>query len=317
MRLGYQKDFLAPYTINLPAPGLALSGDVLQPETQPEGESVVAYIHYSLIMSKSTKQALYSAANVDNQQQQSITGSKGRKWFVDQRIGAEHQITQQAYRHSPWDRGHLTRRTAVTWGDHPTALAASNDSCAYSNASMQHKHFNEDEWRLPETAVSKFSLAKADKLTVMTGPIFTVCDRFYSQGLTMAPVRIPSGFWKTMTYVNDQNQLVTAAYIMFQDTDTLKTVKAKSRIQLRHFRVTTTELQLWTGLEFDHQMFDSNPLQFYSGPEVIKIKQFKQLTNSTQALLAAGVANSAAIKEARDKMELQQLYDLIDELSWY
>nr|WP_232525258.1 DNA/RNA non-specific endonuclease [Motilimonas pumila] len=183
---------------------------------------------------------------------------------------------------------------------------------------MQHAHFNEDEWRLPETAVSKFAFAKDDKLIVMTGPIFTICDRFFSRGMGFSPVRIPSGFWKTMSYIDaGSNKLVTAAFIIFQDIDTLKTVKAKSRIQLRHFRVTTTELQLWTGLEFDHQMFDSNPLRFYSGPEVIKVNQFSELSTATQGLLAAGVANADAVREARSLMSLQQVYDLIDELSWY
>ncbi|RJG42396.1 DNA/RNA non-specific endonuclease [Motilimonas pumila] len=115
IRSGYQADFLSPYSILLPSPNLALAGDVLQPPNLPAGETVIPYVHYSLVMSKSNKQALYSAANVDNAKGQLISGSKGRKWFIDQHVGFDNQISNFAYRQSPWDRGHLTRRTAVTW----------------------------------------------------------------------------------------------------------------------------------------------------------------------------------------------------------
>lgn len=317
MRNGYEKHFFSNYSIDLPELTLSLEGDILQPPGLAQGQKVVPYIHYSLMMSKSTKQAIYSAANVDNSSQVTISGSKGRKWFIDERVGRDNQITNDAYTKTPWDRGHLTRRTAITWGGYDMALAASNDSCAYTNASMQHKRFNEDEWRVPELAVSKFKLAKDNKLVVMTGPIFTTCDRFFTKGMGFEPVRIPSGFWKTITYVDLTGDLVTSAYIFFQDTDTLKTTKAKQRIQLRNFRVTTTELQLWTGLVFDSKMFESNPLKFYDGPETIRLNEFKDLSTKAKALLAAGVATTSAVKAARHKMKLNSLYELVEELSWY
>lgn len=317
MRNGYQKKFLSQYSIELPTPSLSLLGDVLQPPGLADGEVVVPYIHYSLLMSKSTKQALYSAANVDNSAQQIVSGRKGRKWFIDERVGRENQVTNDAYRKSPWDRGHLTRRTAITWGDCNTALAASNDSCAYTNASMQHKEFNEDEWRLPEKAIANFQLAKDDKLIVMTGPVFTTCDRFFTKSLGFDPVRIPSGFWKTVTYINHDEQLVTAAYIFFQDMDALSLDDAKNRMVLKNARITTTELQLWTGLAFDQQMFDSNPLKFYSGPESLKLANFKELSDVTKGLLAAGIVEGSAYEEAKYTLALDALYELIDDISWY
>ena len=219
MRNGYQKDFLGKsFIINLPEPDLALQSDILTPPGLPEKEVVVPYIHYSLIMSKSTKQALYSAANVDLEQMEiKVSGAKGRKWFYDNRVGKDNQITNEAYTGTQWDRGHLTRRTAVTWGESESFITkASNDSCAYTNASMQHKNFNEDEWRAIETLVSKFKLAS--KLVVMTGPIFTIADRFFIRNYDDFPVRIPSAFWKIISYVDSKTgKLSTQAYIFFQD----------------------------------------------------------------------------------------------------
>lgn len=68
---------------------------------------------------------------------------------------------------------------------------------------MQHKKFNEDEWRAVELLVSEFKLA--NKITVITGPVFTRTDRFYIKEFDDYPVRIPSAFWKIISYV-DRNQ---------------------------------------------------------------------------------------------------------------
>lgn len=319
MRKGYQASFLGNNSaIKLPQPSLAISDDILQPPGLLNNAVVVDYIHYSLIMSKSTKQALYSAANIDIEHEEKVPSRKGRKWFIDPRIGKDNQITNSAYKHSPWDRGHLTRRTAVTWGDASLALAASNDSCSYANASMQHANFNEDEWRLPERTVAKFTRAKDKKLTVMTGPIFSTCDRFFTKNLGFDPVRIPCGFWKTLTYIhNKTDKLITNAYIFFQDINAIKTEKNSSRTNLKYFAVTTSELQLWTGLEFDKAMFDSNPLKFYSGPEVIEVNLNSELSDESEATLSAGIVDESSIHEARTSIKLEELYELVEEISWY
>jgi endonuclease G len=318
MRKGYESNFLGSnHEIKLPEPGLSLQSDILQPPGLPDGEVVVPYINYSLIMSRSTKQALYSAANVDLDKMQKVPSKKGRKWFTDDRVGRENQIPNYPYQGTQWDRGHLTRRTAVTWGvDVPFATKASNDSCAYTNACMQHKNFNEDEWRTVEVLVSKFKLA--DKLTVMTGPIFTTADRFYIKEFDDYPVRIPSAFWKIIAYVDKQQKLNTQAYIFFQDVPSVKSSRARARLELKDLQVTTTEVSLWTGLEFDPVLFDTNPLQFYSGPESISTKKHKEiLTKDPNTLqLDEGIVGEGSINSAREQFPLEDFYALIDEISW-
>lgn len=318
MREGYQKDFLGSnFTINLPRPNLALQGDILQPPGLPDGEYVIPYIHYSLLMSRSTKQALYSAANVNLDAMKKTPSGKGRKWFYDSRVGRKNQTPNYPYIGTQWDRGHLTRRTAVTWGDSPEfVLRASNDSCAYTNASMQHKNFNEDEWRAVELLVSRFTESR--KLSVITGPIFTIADRFFIKEFGDEPVRIPSGFWKIITYVNRQNKLTTQAYIFFQDVPSVKSSKARARLRLKDMQVTTTEVSFWTGLEFDQALFDTNPLKFYSGPESIRAKHLKALLNKDPDFLALdeGIVDQESIKNARERFPIDEFYALIDEISW-
>jgi endonuclease G len=318
MRDGYDPKFLGnQHEIKLPEPGLVLQSDVLQPPKLPDGETVVPYVHYSLLMSKSTKQALYSAANVDSTQEQSVPGRKGRNWFIDPRVGRENQIPNYPYQGSLWDRGHLTRRTAVTWGpDVSLAIKASNDSCAYTNACMQHKNFNEDDWRTVETLVSEFE--GASKLTVMTGPVFTQSDRYFAKEFDDDPVRIPAAFWKTLSYVGTDGELKTQAYIFFQDLPSISERGARARIELSDMQITTTELSLWTGLEFDKAQFDSNPLKFYGGPEALSVKKRKKLLkdNPGGVQLTAGIPTTGAAAFAREALPLDDFYDLIHEVSW-
>ncbi|CAJ1412001.1 unnamed protein product [Effrenium voratum] len=318
MRNGYQADFLGDdFRVELPEPGLALQADVLQPPGLPDNEPVVPYINYSLLMSRSTKQALYSAANVNLKKMQKVPSRRGRNWFIDGRVGAENQIPNYPYQYSMWDRGHLTRRTAVTWGeDVDYATRASNDSCAYTNACMQHKNFNEDDWRTIELLVSSFK--DADKLNVLTGPVFTRADRYFTREFESFPVRIPAAFWKILSYVGEDQELKTQAFIFFQDLPSIRNAKGRARIRLRDMQVTTTEISLWTGLEFDQVLFDSNPLKFYSGPEAISTKKRNELLRKHASLveLDAGIGTDHSVTHAREAFPLEDFYEIIAEVSW-
>ena len=320
MRNGYQKNFLgdsAEFLLNLPEPGLTLEQDILQPPGLPEGEKVVPYINYSLLMSKSTKQVLYSAANVDNTKMWKVSGKLGRRWFIDDRIGRDNQIPDYPYQGTQWDRGHLTRRTAVTWGGtQAIAVSASNDSCSFANACMQHANFNKDEWRAVEDLVAKFKISQ--KLTVFTGPVFTNTDRFFIRNFGDFPVRIPSAFWKIIAYVDQTQKLSTQAYLFFQDLPTLKSSKARARLRIKNMQVTTTEVSFWTGLKFDQKLYDSNPLKFYDGPESISTKEHRDLLNKDEdiALTDEGITGQDSIAAARKTFPLEEFYDLIKEISW-
>ena len=83
-------------------------------------------------------------------------------------------------------------------------------------------------------------------------------------------------------------------------------------------QVTTTEVSFWTGLEFDKVLFETNPLKFYSGPEIISIKKRNALLkkHSTLVELDAGIAGAHSVDQAREKFPLEDFYELIAEVSW-
>ena len=260
MRKGYDPDFLG-IPISLPTPGLEIEDDVLE-ITNLDSSPIVNYNHYSVMMSRSNKQAFFSAANLNRAKRKSVSD---RKWFVDSRVGRDNQITNTFYKNNVWDRGHLTRRTAVTWGDSIKDVRdASNDSCTYTNSVMQHKNFNQDEWRLVEHLSDDTQHVKDQKLSIFTGPVFTQTDRWYTRRSTNEKVRIPSGFWKLIAYIHAQTQkLIVQGFIFFQDDEAMLDNKGRKFLNVREYQITTTEIEMFSGLQFPKILYDENPLYFY------------------------------------------------------
>ena len=306
MRNGYDEKFLSEeIAVPIPKPSLEIDDDVLRGDDLSD-EGVIDYIHYSVVMSKSNRQAFFSAANIDQSIYQTVSG---RNWFVDSRIGKEFQVGPEAYSRNEWDRGHLTRRTAVTWGSRYVAKRASNDSCSYANASMQHENFNRDEWRVPEEVVRHFGRDKNDKLCVFTGPIFTQTDRWYTRRSLDEKVRIPSGFWKVIAYIGkDSGKLESQAYVMYQDAEFVKDRKGRNTIEEGNFQVTMTEVERLTGLEFTEDLYNANPLYFHprkninDGPE-----RFKTPVGISEEELKSGVIFSRSEAEKKEFVERKRV----------
>ena len=272
---GYNPEFLGKkLKIDIPWINYEVFGDVLKSD-ELRKNYIADYLHYSVVMSKSNRQALLSICNLDQTQYKKV---KGRKWFLDERIGFENQLDNRYYtgKENLWDRGHLTRRTAVTWGEsNYVAQKASNDSCSYANTCLQHRHFNEDEWRIPEKIASKFERDLNGRLSIMTGPVFTENDRWFQPpGYDVPLGRIPSAFWKIIYYIDKKKTealgkdvLGCEAYLVYQDELSLRKEKAGKDIDIATLQVTTTELSYLTGIEFPEPLYDANPLWYHHEPK--------------------------------------------------
>lgn len=268
---GYDPTFLGGnFCIDIPSMNYDVSADILK-SPELKNDYIADYTHYSLVMSKKNRQAYLSICNLDQSKYRSV---KGRSWFIDPRIGEENQLDNRYYkgRDNDWDRGHLTRRTAVTWGDSDfIAKKASNDSCSYANSSLQHMNFNQDEWRIPEKIAQYFDRDLNQRLCIMTGPLFTDSDRWFEPERYNVPLaRIPSGFWKVIYYIDkkksEENQKETLgceAYLVYQDQLSLEDKKGKDDLDVQTLQVTISELIDKTGIEFPKPLYDANPLWYH------------------------------------------------------
>jgi endonuclease G len=207
-REGYDPAFLAGFTV--PAPAAPLR-EVLKSGRKAK---VLDYHHYSLVMHKARRLAMWTASNVD------YDAKKRRKtraqlgedsWRADPRIPAACQIEDlECYDPAAkFDRGHLVRRDDVAWGTTAQEEEFGNsDSFHWTNCTPQHEGFNRDVgaykglWGELENHLAKQAASVANRLIVLAGPVLADDDppRDFGSGIE---VTVPVQFWKVIVVVED------------------------------------------------------------------------------------------------------------------
>lgn len=267
--IGYRKDFLGDeFVFDFPTISFEHASHIVFPD---EGEGPqLHYPNYSVVMNNLTRQAFYSAANADFSKN---TGD-GRNFRIDGRIDEALQLDNIYYKdlggvENPYDRGHLTRRDAISWGStKKQANKASRDSCFYPNVVLQHKNFNRDEWHALEKAIELNKTDADDRFNVLCGPVFTDVDRYVTPNNSLEPGRVPSAFWKVIAYIGKESgELEINAFLVFQDDESMlsmKQVLGKNSLDpFKIYQSSTTLIEQLTGLEFPEIAFDNNPMFFF------------------------------------------------------
>ncbi|MEO1406114.1 MAG: DNA/RNA non-specific endonuclease, partial [Pseudomonadota bacterium] len=221
--IGYQSNFLG---IELPLPSFspALVGEVLQRDTlEKDHDGVMAlahYPHYSIAMHREERTALYAALNID---QALLRTAGSRSWRIDTRIGGEFQLNNDYYKGATnlYDRGHLARRASAAWGKTASeAQRASEETYYYSNASLQHRYFNEDEWLEVENWVKDLGLDSTNRISVFSGPIFGDLSRTIKPAGRSRAV-VPSAYFKVVAFIVEGGALAVRSFIVVQDREAI------------------------------------------------------------------------------------------------
>jgi endonuclease G len=138
-------------------------------------EIVLHYRHYSVVMHKVRRFAIYSAANVDFNGRFPLVRPTDM-WRIDPRIPAEFQVAEAFYTKNQFDRGHLTRREDQEYGTAESqAMDAAADTNHWTNCTPQHAKFNEGKqlWQGIERHILEDAVAQNNfRAQVITGPIF-------------------------------------------------------------------------------------------------------------------------------------------------
>lgn len=258
-RRGFDATFLG-HEVPLPALAADRQDDVAE-------AGVMNYHHFSVLMSRSRRFAFYTAANVDGRRRFEQDRA-GDRWIVDSRLPAG-QVDNALYRDNDFDRGHLTRRADMLWGDSlDEALASVADTFHYTNCVPQHSRFNQNPitWHgLEDYLLSRIADGRL-RANVYTGPVFTSGDPLYRG------VRIPKSFWKVVA-VGVEDRLHATAYLLEQ-TELLVGLEATTVEPplgaYRTYQTAVTTVEEQTGLDFGPlRAVDPYPLQ--GGPESMGI----------------------------------------------
>lgn len=202
-RCGYASDFLGEFIVDCPRP-LYLDDVCTVPDTT---DNLLRYTHFSIMMSRSRRMAMYVAVNIDGAKAVSVP-RKNNKWAYDSRIPIEAQAGNELYKNNLLDRGHLVRREDPNWGE--DAAAANKDTFHFTNCAPQMEGFNQKTWLGLENYILHNTRQWQERVSVFTGPVFSDDDLLY-RGF-----RIPRAFWKVIAFVSDSGKPSATAYLIEQ-----------------------------------------------------------------------------------------------------
>jgi endonuclease G, mitochondrial len=231
-RDGYDERFLG---VRVPLPKV-LDRKIVS--KQDDGAYILRYEHFSVVMHKTRRLALYTASNVDaapgrkqpepgrDYTRKGLTGlgdDDQEKWFTDPRIPAIHQLPDRFFTkdRASFDKGHIVRREDVAWGNSFDEVRRANgDTFHVTNCSPQVAKFNRSNlkglWGQLENLV--LEQAETERYSVFAGPVFGSDDRFFLGVDDAGSVRvaIPRRFWKVVV-ARSARKLQTFAFVLDQD----------------------------------------------------------------------------------------------------
>lgn len=156
------------------------------------------YIHYSLVMNEERRMARYAVCNVDRARLLNLPREADR-WLLDERLDSALQPGPEIYQGNEWDRGHVCRPSSLRWGELLFAKAAYQSAFYLTNATPQHRNFNQGRWMKLERDIYERLYPDSERITVFSGPVFRDTDIEYRG------IRIPQSYWILALYENEKD----------------------------------------------------------------------------------------------------------------
>jgi endonuclease G, mitochondrial len=171
-RQGYDPEFLGDSDLRVELPRMQrwMLEDTVRLNADRQ-KFCLDYQHFSVVMSRSRKLAIFTAVNIDGETVDLGVGRKDRdpdnpltggqdfeaadKWFYDGRIDVDYQLGNELYDETDFAFGHLVRRQDPIWGSKRAKRIANDDTFFMTNCSPQHMKFNSrrfgSSWRTPSS----------------------------------------------------------------------------------------------------------------------------------------------------------------------
>lgn len=211
---GYDDHFIDGEIISLPVLSEQQVEDLAFDDA---GNSIMKYINYSLELSASQKFPYYTATNIDGLLFKKVP--RKDNWKNDSRV-KEFQWGKELYSvpGSDFDRGHMTKREDVQWGETiAIALNAADSTFYYTNAVPQHKDLNRDIWRSLEDYILHTETKQNKlKVCVFTGPVLSANNPYFITPVNGKQIQIPVLFWKVVVFQKADGQLHRVGFMMSQ-----------------------------------------------------------------------------------------------------
>lgn len=243
-RRGYDTRFLG--TEDVPLPELTAKGEKAVARLA-DGGAELRYHHFTVVMHKRRRVALFTAANVDwtearrnlrddgkNYSRAQLRGfTDGEEtWVIDERIPRNQQLPDVFFTRDQgaFDKGHIVRRDDVAWGrDFDDIQKANGDTYHVTNCSPQVKGYNrstegKDNWGDLEAMVERQT--RGSRVIVFAGPDLDPEDEYFDgrgEGGEEISVQIPRRFWKIVVAKTAGGDLRAYGFVLDQDLSAVPT----------------------------------------------------------------------------------------------
>jgi endonuclease G len=216
---GFKHDFLTDETVKekvaFPILGTRHIKDVAP--VNGSANSIVNYLNYCVQLSASRKFPFFTASNIDGALFKKA--SRAKSWKKDSRVKT-YQWGQELYSayKSDFDKGHMTKREDVQWGETlGLAQKAADSTFYYSNAVPQHKDLNQQIWKsLEDYILHTETKKKSLKVCVFTGPVLSKNDPSFVTTVKNETIFIPVIFWKVVVFPKEDGRLYRVGFMMSQ-----------------------------------------------------------------------------------------------------
>lgn len=243
-RTGFDSAFLGTGELRVPFPtlseGLREQVTVVDDKAKGSKRWRLEYEHFSVVMHRERRLALFTAVNIDGAQQQRLK-RESDVWSKDPRIPLGAQVDNRLYAGNDLDRGHLVRRLDPTWG--PTAKAAQDDTFFFTNCSPQHARYNQSLWADLEDYLLDNAETEGFRASIFTGPVFAATDPTYRD------VRLPGAYWKVAVMVRADGTRLSATGYLVSQSDLLTNLEFVYG-QFKTYQVSIGVIQSLTGISF-------------------------------------------------------------------
>ena len=177
----------------------------------------IDYLNYSVLLSGSRKFPIFTATNIDGNLFKAAPRPKS--WKVDDRV-KQYQWGKDLYeaKKSDFDKGHMTRREDVQWGETiDLARKAAYSTFYYTNAVPQHKELNQEIWKnLEDYILHTETRKKSMKVCVFTGPVLSNDDPEFVTAVNGEKIKLPTIFWKVVIYPGKDGKLHRVGFLISQ-----------------------------------------------------------------------------------------------------
>jgi endonuclease G, mitochondrial len=216
---GFDHNFLiddkVKESVPFPALGMSHGNDLVS--VNDIDKSSLNYVNYSLQLSASRKFPIFTASNINGQLFKKA--NRATVWKKDERV-KEYQWGTELYSapKSDFDKGHMTRREDVQWGEtRDIAQKAADSTFFYTNAVPQHKDLNQKIWKSLEDYILNTETRKESlKVCVFTGPVLSTNDPAFITPVRGEKILLPTIFWKVVIYPKSDGKLYRVGFLMSQ-----------------------------------------------------------------------------------------------------